>query len=97
MPRILNQTKGILWDQYPDRGCEAAPRCLSCPLARCRYDDPAAYHSLRRGDVEAQTLTAQGMRPSEIAAHQGVRERTVFRRLARLRRYEERMVKEEQK
>lgn len=90
MPRIQDESNGIQWDQYPDRGCEAAPRCLSCPLERCRYDDPAAYQRLRTGDVEAKALTLQGMRPSEIAAHQGVRERTVFRRLARLRRYEER-------
>ena len=89
MPRIQDESDGILWNQYPDRGCEAAPRCLSCPLARCRYDDPTAYQRLRTGDVEAQTLAAQSMRPSEIAAHQGVRVRTVFRRLARLRRYEE--------
>ena len=92
MPRIQDQTDGILWNQYPDRGCEAAPRCLLCPLERCRYDDPAAYQRLRTGDVEAHTLTIQGMKPSEIAIHQGVRVRTVFRRLARLRRYEEGMV-----
>jgi hypothetical protein len=23
---------------YPDRGCELAPRCLECPLPRCRFD-----------------------------------------------------------
>ena len=84
MPRIQGDSEGILWDQYPDRGCAAAPRCLSCPLARCRYDDPAAYQRQSRGDVEAQTLAAQGMKPNEIAAHQGVRVRTVYRRLARL-------------
>ena len=90
MPRIHDMSDGIQWNQYPDRGCEAAPRCLSCPLARCRYDDPTAYQHLRTGVLEANTLQAQGMIPSEIAAHQGVRVRTVFRRLARLRRYEER-------
>mgnify|MGYP001558622105 FL=1 len=92
MPRIQDVSDSIQWDQYPDRGCEAAPRCLSCPLAQCRYDDPAAYQHLRRGDVEAHTLAAQGMKPSEIAIHQGVLVRTVYRRLARLSRYEERMV-----
>lgn len=23
---------------YPDRGCELAPRCLECSLPRCRFD-----------------------------------------------------------
>ena len=92
MPRIQDVSDGIQWDQYPDRGCEAAPRCLSCPLARCRYDDPAAYQRLRTGDVEANAMMQEGMNISEIAIHQGVLVRTVYRRLARLSRYEERMV-----
>jgi hypothetical protein len=25
---------------YRDAGCELAPRCLRCPLERCRYDEP---------------------------------------------------------
>jgi hypothetical protein len=27
---------------YRDTGCELSPSCLRCPLARCKYDDPAA-------------------------------------------------------
>lgn len=23
---------------HPDKGCSLAPRCLECPLPRCRYD-----------------------------------------------------------
>ncbi|GEM_PF-4696346 len=23
---------------YPDKGCELAPRCLECTLPRCRFD-----------------------------------------------------------
>ena len=25
---------------YRDEGCEVAPKCLACPLPRCRHDDP---------------------------------------------------------
>ena len=25
---------------YQDTGCELAPSCLNCPLARCKYDEP---------------------------------------------------------
>lgn len=25
---------------YRDTGCSLAPRCLECPLPRCRYDEP---------------------------------------------------------
>src|SRR3990170_4302941 len=25
---------------YRDTGCEAAPSCLRCPFARCKYDEP---------------------------------------------------------
>jgi hypothetical protein len=27
---------------YRDTGCEHSPTCLSCPLARCKYDRPPA-------------------------------------------------------
>jgi hypothetical protein len=25
---------------HTDTGCELHPACLSCPLPRCKYDDP---------------------------------------------------------
>ena len=32
---------------YPDNGCEVATACLSCPLSRCKHDDPEWYTAIR--------------------------------------------------
>ena len=32
----------------PDAGCEVWSTCLSCPLSRCKHDDPKWYMSIRR-------------------------------------------------
>lgn len=54
---------------YQDDGCELAPRCLSCPLPQCRYDDPDGFVTLR-ADVRAakvQNLRREGYPVAGIA------------------------------
>ena len=49
---------------YRDTGCELAPSCLECPLATCKYDDPAYGRSGRTmfRDREIVRLRMQGSR-----------------------------------
>ena len=70
---------------YRDTGCELAPSCLECPLATCKYDDPAYGRSGRTmfRDREIVRLRMQGSRVSEIAKSVCTSERTVYRVIQR--------------
>ena len=70
--------------------CDVSNNCLKCPLARCKYDDWAAYYQWRRRDLDGpvETLTGQGWRALDIAQQLGKTERTVFRALERIRNRE---------
>ena len=70
---------------YRDTGCELAPSCLECPLATCKYDDPAYGRSGRTmfRDREIVRLRTQGSRVSEIAKSVCTSERTVYRVIQR--------------
>ncbi len=73
---------------YHDSGCDLHPSCLSCPLVRCRYDEPGSARRLLSGDRDNEVLAMQrtGGRSIEMIARQvGVSRRTVFRILARAR------------
>ena len=66
---------------YRDDGCEIHPQCLTCPLPRCRYDEPGGLTGLLNGlrDREIVALKSRGMAVEEIADTFGVSRRTVFR------------------
>src|SRR5438034_358200 len=66
---------------YRDDGCEIHPQCLTCPLPRCRYDEPGGLTGLLNGlrDREIAALKSRGMAVEEIADTFGVSRRTVFR------------------
>jgi transcriptional regulator of acetoin/glycerol metabolism len=73
---------------YADTGCEVHHSCLTCPLVRCRYDEPGgARRLLSQGrDRQIAAMQREGDGISEIARRFGVSRRTVFRALARGRR-----------
>ena len=66
---------------YRDDGCEIHPQCLTCPLPRCRYDEPGGLTGLLNGlrDRDIVALKSRGMAVEEIADTFGVSRRTVFR------------------
>ena len=73
---------------YHDTGCDLHASCLSCPLARCRYDEPGGARRLLSGDRDSKVLDLQrqgGTTIDCIARDVGVSRRTVFRILARAR------------
>ena len=66
---------------WRDRGCEAHPACLSCPLPQCLEEQPRGKQKLRmqtRASHMAQ-LKQQGKSTREIAAMFQVSQRTVQR------------------
>jgi|FLYL01.1.fsa_nt_gi hypothetical protein len=83
--------------QYRDDGCDIHPQCLTCPLPRCRYDDPGGLRGLLNSMRDEQIVAQrrQGTPISELAQRFGVSRRTVFRvlenaaREGRKRRVEE--------
>ena len=72
---------------YTDTGCDVHPHCLTCPLVRCRYDEPGGARRVFNEDRDRLILRfhAEGLAVHVIARHFGVSRRTVFRALARSR------------
>jgi len=67
--------------EYRDTGCDLHPACLSCPLPRCRYDEPHGSVSVRRRETmqAAARLRSKGLMVSEVAQQLGISERSVYR------------------
>jgi hypothetical protein len=72
---------------YADTGCDIHANCLTCPLVRCRYDEPGGARKLLSDERDRTILDLrrQGRPISAIAARFGVSRRTVFRVLAHSR------------
>jgi len=62
--------KDEYYTKYPDVGCELAPKCLECPMPRCKHDVEKGhgfvlYHPER--DAEIMALKSGGKKVTEIA------------------------------
>ncbi len=71
--------------QYRDDGCDIHPHCLTCPLPRCRYDEPGGLRSILIAgrDRDVVKLRLQGESVDRLASRFHLSRRTVFRILAR--------------
>jgi len=69
---------------YRDDGCDIHPRCLTCPLPRCRYDEPGGLRAMLNAyrDQQVVALRRQGAPIDQIAERYGLSRRTVFRILS---------------
>jgi hypothetical protein len=73
---------------YVDNGCDLHPSCLTCPLVRCRFDEPGGARKLISDDRDAGILRLhreEQLDVSSIAREYRISRRTVFRVLARAR------------
>ena len=70
---------------YRDGGCDLAPCCLRCPLARCRFDEPGGARKLVQGVRDDAVLVrrGEGLGINALASEFGISRRSVFRILAR--------------
>lgn len=67
---------------YRDEGCDLFASCLTCPLPRCRYDEPGGARTMmnRVRDEEIRRLRFDADIPvDEISMRFRVSRRTVFR------------------
>ena len=68
--------------QYRDEGCDLAPQCLSCPLPKCRHDDPGWHRrkARKRRDRDiVEARRAERLKTKALATKFGVSRRTVHR------------------
>ncbi len=67
--------------RYRDDGCDIHPNCLTCPLPRCRYEEPGGLRGLINDyrDRQIVALREQGMEVPELSEQFDVSRRTVFR------------------
>ena len=70
--------------RYRDDGCDIHPNCLTCPLPRCRYDEPGGLRALVNAhrDREIVELRLSGAGVGELAGRFGLSRRSVFRILS---------------
>lgn len=67
--------------RYRDDGCEVSDSCLTCPLPRCRYEEPGGLRAVlnEMRDRQMTQLRRKGATVDELAGRFGVSRRTVFR------------------
>jgi hypothetical protein len=67
--------------RYADDGCDIHPNCLTCPLPRCRFDEPGGLRAILNAqrDEEIAELRRKGTPVGDLAGRFGVSRRTVFR------------------
>lgn len=67
--------------RYRDSGCDVSPSCLTCPLPRCRYEEPGGLRALlnKTRDQQIVSQRANGVPVAELATRFSVSRRTVFR------------------
>ena len=72
------------YTHYADDGCDIHPHCLTCPLPRCRYEEPGGLRALLNAyrDQQILALRRQGLPADAIAQRFHLSRRTVFRILA---------------
>jgi len=70
--------------QYRDDGCDIHSQCLTCPLPRCRYDEPGGVRAMLNSyrDRQILALRADGEAVDQIADRYSLSRRTVFRILS---------------
>ena len=81
----MNDITGPRFDAIPD-GCPdlGIPSCLTCPLARCRYDMGFKAAATLMRDRSAAALLAGGMAITDVASALGLSRRSVYRTMRRM-------------
>jgi len=67
--------------RYRDDGCSVSRSCFTCPLPRCRYEEPGGLRAVlnQQRDSQILELRAGGASVEELAVRFSVSRRTVFR------------------
>jgi hypothetical protein len=67
--------------RYKDDGCSVSSSCFTCPLPRCRYEEPGGLRAVlnQMRDSQILELKQQGVPIEDLALRFQVSRRTVFR------------------
>jgi len=67
--------------RYRDDGCEVNPSCLTCPLPRCRYEEPGGLRGMINGYRDRQIVESRlnGEPVETLAVRYRLSRRTIFR------------------
>lgn len=67
--------------KYKDDGCSVSTSCFTCPLPRCRYEEPGGLRAVlnQMRDSEILALRQAGVPVEDLALRFQVSRRTVFR------------------
>ena len=67
--------------KYKDDGCSVSDSCFTCPLPRCRYEEPGGLRAVlnQMRDSEILALRQAGVPVEDLALRFQVSRRTVFR------------------
>lgn len=82
----VQETKHYETKHYEDKGCQASPSCLTCPLPQCKYDDPASFNKLKQVKKDLGILNemqAENLTVNETAKRFSVSTQTILRILRR--------------
>lgn len=66
-------------EDFPDTGCNLAPKCLTCPLPRCKHDLPLRTGITQLRAAEIAVLSAQGLTGQQMVDQLGITRRSVQR------------------
>lgn len=77
MPRYKYDNLNV--EDFPDTGCNLAPKCLTCPLPRCKHDLPPKTGITVLHQIDIALLRAQGLTGQQIADQLGITRRSVQR------------------
>ncbi len=67
---------------YRDDGCYIHPKCLTCPLPRCIYDEPDGGRAMLKEMRDQKLLKVyrkEGLGVAELAERFGISKRSVYR------------------
>jgi len=67
--------------RYRDDGCDISESCFTCPLPKCRYEEPGGLRAIlnEQRDRQIMQLRMKGVPVDALADHFGISRRTVFR------------------
>ena len=92
---VLENDSGLIFyhKMYEDLGCEAAQSssCLNCPLPQCVHDNPRWHQENQQREKDMPIILAldDGVTVEDAAARFGIAVRTVYRGMARSKKYDE--------
>ena len=87
---ITQGTDATEFKHWKDVGCtEVSPSCLTCPLPKCKHDDPYAHKRIQvrlKYQMWMNTMETEGVSVDAMAKKVNVTPRSIFRAISTIKR-----------